>query len=293
MSQYKHMRGLTRAVAYSVYAEFQEIISKESSDKTNRTLDEFIVSKLNEPSFLVDPTSPSELRWGPKDYLEFREKAISAFARAKIAYEELRAKGDRKTKRTRVIDVELYKLFANEFPISPFEAGVESNWEYLALVVLPDLVLERHPLKQNLSGTFDFEDPEDGVLDDDTGSALPKRFKGGERNAFRRIWIRANAARRDLSLLDEALEDNLVAVFERTRVSQNPAIALSVLASMKRLRDSETDTIANFEDIVRDAVKRVVRLMSVKNLDVLPEELLNDETYRIFIEAKNSIGLSR
>jgi hypothetical protein len=293
MSQYMHMRGLTRAVSYGIYAEFQEIISKESSDKTNRTLDEFIVSKLNEPSFVVDPTSPSELRWGPKEYLEFREKALSAFARAKITLEELRAKGDRKTTRTRVIDIELYKLFANEFPISPFEAGVESNWEYLALVVLPDLVLERHPVKQSLHDSIDFEDFEDGDLEDDRSSVLPKRFKGGERNAFRRIWIRAHAARRDLSLLEEALEDNLVAVFERTRVSQNPTIAMSVLNAMQRLRDLESDPNATFEDIVRDAMKRVVRLMSVKNLDVLPEELLNDETYKLFLEAKSSIGLTR
>ena len=286
---YYSMRGLTKPVATRIYRDFENLLGEFATNENNVDLNDFIEENLSSTSFVVDPMSPQETRWSPTEYRIFRNKALAAFARAKANFDEQRLLGNTEVKATRLIDLELYELFGSNFPVSPYEAGSEAIWEYLSLVVLPDLVLERHPSKRGKS----FDD-EDFLFESDSVNAgnltLPTRFRGGERNAFRRIWIRANAVGHRKELLANALEDNLVAVFERTRVSQNPKVAKAALVAIDTLRASSSTKIPKFEDIVRDAMKRIVRLMSVKSLDVLPSEDLDQMVFRKFLEAAASFG---
>jgi hypothetical protein len=281
------MRGLTKPVASRLYNDFERLLTESKGAARGVAIDTFVIENLNSSAFTVDPMSPAQDRWTVNDYMDFRTKALAAFARAKAVF----ASGNldaAQNKASRLIDIELYKLFQADFPISPYEAGAESTWEYLSLVVLPDLVLERHPMKKN--ETFDEDEIDQGTTANSGTLALPIRFRGGERNAFRRIWIRSYAVSEDLYLLESALEDNLVAIFERTRVAQNPRVSRSALASIAALRNSTQQKIPRLEDIVRDAMKRVVRLMSVKNLDVLPIEDLEALILDTFIESASEFG---
>lgn len=281
------MRGLTKPVASRIYRDFERLWQETDANIRGEAIDAFILENLKSSAFVIDPMSPTQARWSERDYLEFRGKALAAFARAKLRFEN-NGLDSAQNKATRLIDIELYSLFKDEFPISPYEAGTEATWEYLSLVVLPDLVLERHPEKQNASIG---EDELDDQTSNNSGTlTLPTRFRGGERNAFRRIWIRAFAVGPDLHLLESALEDNLVAVFERTRVSQNPRVSKYALLAIAQLKETSTTKIPKFEDIVRDAMKRVVRLMSVKSLDVLPDQTLEQLLASTFRDSAKAFG---
>lgn len=281
------MRGLTKPVASRIYRDFERLWQETEPSSRGAVIDEFILENLRSSAFVIDPMSPTQSRWNEGDYLEFRGKALAAFARAKQRF-ETNGLDAAQNKATRLIDIELYSLFMDQFPISPYEAGTEGTWEYLSLIVLPDLVLERHPEKQSASIGEDELDDEDS---NNSGTlTLPTRFRGGERNAFRRIWIRAFAVGSELHLLETALEDNLVAVFERTRVSQNPKVSKSALLAIAHLKSTSVTKIPKFEDIVRDAMKRTVRLMSVKSLDVLPEEALDQLLASTFRDSAKAFG---
>ena len=249
------MRAISKPVSLQWFDEVRPILASDPLSKS-MTLDDLIVRRLDSKEYSYDPSTPESLRWSSDDYMLFRRNILAAFASAELSYKENPAKFP---SRTMAIDFQLYKTFRDGFPVTPFEAGNEGVWEYLSIAVLPDLVLIRHRV--------DLESPYDES--EISHSLVSPRFAGGERNAFRRIWIRSFATRDEPSLLEGVLEDNLVAIFERVRVSQNPRVAKSILRTIKH--NPHNVTTGLMEATVRDLMKRIVLLMSVKSLDVLPE----------------------
>jgi hypothetical protein len=87
------------------------------------------------------------------------------------------------------------------------------------------------------------------------------------------------------------LEDNLVAIFERVRVSQNPRVAKSILRIIKTNPHRVSSGL--MESTVRDLLKRIVLVMSVKSLDVLPEHELDSLISGLFKVSADEISSVR
>jgi hypothetical protein len=148
------------------------------------------------------------------------------------------------------------------------EASLDEVWNYITLYVAPDVANWRYPNPGN-NPRYD-------------------RHLGGYRNVFRQPWARGYFCSWDDALISELTEDIAVAIFERVNVASNPRVAIACLKATYKIRLKDKNN-----KIYRDALKRVVRIMSVRSLDQLPESSLQDlidglfdQSYKHFAKAK-------
>lgn len=111
-------------------------------------------------------------------------------------------------------DLRLGSLLHEESEGSAGEFGNAQVWDFLTLVLLPDLALERFPRGR-------------------TGVAA--RLTGGNRrHVFQRLWRRWNVFGRDIVEAQELTEDDYVALLERRLTGQNRALAVRTVSEIQR-----------------------------------------------------------
>lgn len=150
------------------------------------------------------------------------------------------------------------------------EAGIETGeglrdgvWAYLTIELMPDVAAWRFPQRNQ------------------------RRFLGGVRNTFQRLWRRAflldhagdtRTLREYLSTLQE---DSFVQLIERPGSSANPYVASRIAAAW--VRASRWPDCGPMEDVHRKVMKELTQLGAVICLDYLPEQQLDallDRLYR-------------
>jgi len=154
----------------------------------------------------------------------------------------------------------LYETMA----INPGEAGRDEVWSFITMVLLPDVARWRFP------------------------KSGPRRFLGGVRNTFQRLWWRAHVLldpphANPFHLLAELPEDAMVGIMERPGVSSNRQLACVIgceaVAAAAKVPSSAR------EDLCRDALKRIRQRVPVLNLDALPEAASRQAIAEIFQQA--------
>lgn len=172
----------------------------------------------------------------------------------------------------RRFDAEAAVLLHRTLNAAPAEASRGGAWEYLAAVLLPDVVRWRFP------------GGEDGTP--------PARFLAGRRNAFRRLWWRAHLvldekADEPYGLLFELYEDELVQILERPNLAGIPhltrAVGRELLAAAARHR-----RVAR-RDLIRDAQKRIMRLSAFVCFEAFAEVDLRTFASAAFDEAAQRV----
>lgn len=137
-------------------------------------------------------------------------------------------------------------LFEN-LPICPGEASRDDVWSFMSICLLPDLTTWRFP-DQN-----------------------ERRFLGGVRNAFQRLWWRAAMLRADDLpdpwVLVRLPEDALVGLMERPGISSNRAVARAIGSAIAKLAESLPSSLR--EDGWRAAYKLIRQRIPLVNLDAL------------------------
>ena len=143
--------------------------------------------------------------------------------------------------RTGQLDRELARLLYSEMNIVPADAGHEGVWSFLSLVLVPELPVWRFP------------------------GRTPERLRGMPRNALRRLWWRAHTFDVDEeSPIWNLTEDQLVQIEERPSIGGNPPLARELAAAF--LEFSEGLAASLRDELLRDTMKRVVRISSVVSL---------------------------
>lgn len=110
------------------------------------------------------------------------------------------------------MDLAIGRALTAAMDINPADAGHESVWSFLTLVVLPDVAVARF------------------------GDLHRDRMLGSNRNVFRRLWLRDRALGDLMESAKNPLgEDEMVGIFERTELARNRlltrAMATTVLES--------------------------------------------------------------
>ncbi len=142
-------------------------------------------------------------------------------------------------------------ILSDGLPISPGEASRDDVWAFLTLVLLPDIATWRFPDQQR------------------------NRLLGGTRNAFQRLWWRAQVLR-DSSNTNDPIwllrlpEDALVGLMERPALSSNPRVAVTIGRTIHALAAQTTAT--EREDAWRSAYKRIRQRLVLVSFDFLPDE---------------------
>lgn len=144
------------------------------------------------------------------------------------------------------------ELLVRQMHIVPADAGSEGVWSFLTLVVLPDIAIWRFPERSR------------------------RRFVGLPRNTFRRLWWRAftlGDSNHPGDDLGEPLgEDELVQIFERTRLSRSAPLARAIVTAVRRV---PPEAGVARSQVVRELAKRVRRSITFISVDVLSGQELS------------------
>jgi hypothetical protein len=139
------------------------------------------------------------------------------------------------------------RLVHEELRLTPHEAATEGVWSYLTCCWLLDVALWRWD-----------------------GSQTVERYVGHiNRNTFRRMWWRAEilGPTIDLALLTE---DEYTALLERPTIASDRRLARAIAAEI--LERAESGRAAERMSLVRDAMKRILRLSPIVALGGLGDE---------------------
>lgn len=145
------------------------------------------------PQAVWAPTGGSVCK--ESDLQALRESVLSVLLEADLA-EGIPAARQAK------VDLAIGRALSTSMMVNPADAGHDAVWAFLTLVVLPDVAAARFP------------------------SLHEGRMLGGQRNTFRRLWIRDRVVGDLMAEAPNPLgEDEMVGIFERSELSRNPKLA--------------------------------------------------------------------
>jgi len=152
-------------------------------------------------------------------------------------------------------------------PLLPAEAANEAVWSFLSLVVVPDVALWRWP---NTRQKYDYE-----------------RILGYPRNVFRRLWWRAYTFGSGADSVGHLLlEDEAVAILERTSVGGNRVLARAIA----EIHVHRFQTAGKRTDLLRDAMKRIRRLHAFVAFHALTEGEIRTLVSDAFDQAQATVS---
>ena len=155
-------------------------------------------------------------------------------------------------------DYECSRLFFETMDISASEASKLEVWAHMTCVLLPDVVRWR----------FGGYEKQDTSMDRFIGSDCGRR-----RNTFGRLWwraylLRVNNASDPYQLLSYFGEDDLVQITERPSLAGSPSLATEILVQVLGYIVTLSQKY-NERDLLREAVKRIRRLLPLIDFDSL------------------------
>lgn len=159
------------------------------------------------------------------------------------------------------------RLLHKEMDIVPADAASEEVWNFISLVILPDVAAWRFP----------------GRADD--------RLLGRPRNVFRRLWWRGESIGPDVIDVPNGLgEDELVNIMERATIAANPLVARAIATTVFE----NTGLVPGARsELMRDVAKRLLRTQVIICIDALPEGEIRSVVERCFSEAAVSLATSQ
>ena len=174
-------------------------------------------------------------------------------------------------------DAHVSVLLRERMDITASEASSDGVWEFLACILMPDIVIWRHQ--------------------DSAGRTSTDRFLAGSRrrNSFHRLWWRAYVlagnlgAEEAMRLLAFPTEDDMVATLERPGLFGNLRLMRLYYAEFRKAVESGNLGVPR-EAVNRDVHKRLLRVTAVRALECLPDSALQEELRGLIEQARTSIG---
>jgi hypothetical protein len=156
--------------------------------------------------------------------------------------------------------------------LEPSEASKPGVWEFLACVVLCDLVRWRFP-----GGT--------------EGTPV-ERFVAGRRNTFQRLWWRAfvlhdGTNKKPYELLDTLGEDEVVQIMERPFLAGSRGLSRTIAREL--LEASTRHKRVSRRTLIREAQKRFRRLAAFTSFEAVDGEDLAPFVRSVFDEVAHSV----
>jgi hypothetical protein len=200
----------------------------------------------------------------PQELIELRKEVIAA------AREHGFPDGSQRDQQR--CDARIAVILRDKMDISPAEAATDGIWEYLACILMPDIVIWRFG---------------------DSGTSK-ERFLGGRRNNFHRLWWRAYVLAGHLSAGDAQVllgfmgEDEFVQIMERPNLFGHvKAMRLYCMEFRKAVQEAHIS--ARRSDVNREVHKRLLRKCAVVALESLTEGALREELVRTIRDADASL----
>lgn len=160
-------------------------------------------------------------------------------------------------------DVEAGHFLVTSTGMVPGEAARDAVWDYLSLVLMPDIVRWRFP----------------------TGKL--ERFRGRARGTFWRLWWRTHILGpegKDARPLIRALsEDTMVGIIERPQIASDHRLARSIASAAVKAR--EQGEIPS-EALTRQAIKVLRQYLPLLRLEMFTEEEVEEYVTGLFARTR-------
>lgn len=137
-------------------------------------------------------------------------------------------------------------ILEDNLSILPTEAACDEVWNFITLVLLPDIAKWRYP---NKDGNLTYE-----------------RWLGSDRNVFRKLWWREATLGRELS--NQLGEDQVVAIMERPRLGGNGDLARAIAKAYLQM-------VSNYESVPREKIMRLGAMNVRRRVPFLAFEVLD------------------
>lgn len=228
-----------------------------------------LLAEISTRDFEYYPTSNPDMRWDAEKYLESRTQLvnIAAGVQKSNAFDPHRKASDERAER-RLFDQEVTKNIRKIFPMGLYEANREEVWNFISLCLVPDLANWRF---ENSASNENYD-----------------RHLGAPRNFLRRLWMRSILCQDDPTLIDGITEDLAEAIVGRGFVTDSPKIANAILRVAIEIKKTHPA-----EDIHRDALVRIRRYKSTKNIDNLDNSQLLEVMVNLFNESVVNLNFKK
>lgn len=161
----------------------------------------------------------------------------------------------------RELDQRLSGLLYENLKLVPAEAGNPEIWNFLSLVVLPDITKWRYPNEKK-------------VLD-------YNRWLGGDRNVLRKLWWREATLGHELN--SKIGEDEAVAIMERPLLGGQPPVARAMVRALLKVSE-EYPTVARSE-LMRAGAVNLRRYAPFTAFEIFTDEEIETAVLDIFYSA--------
>jgi hypothetical protein len=167
-----------------------------------------------------------------------------------------------------LFDRQLAVYLWEQMRLVPAEAAAGGVWSFLSLVLLPDVAAwrytDRHPMR------FIGRDVMIGTAN---------------RHVFGRLWARAYVFGPEL--LHRLIEDNFEGIFGRPVFGGSVRLARAIGTTMVRTIDDHK--VTNSQELLRDAMKRLLRLASIVRFNALDDDQLSALLDEAFTTSANAL----
>lgn len=164
-------------------------------------------------------------------------------------------------------DVAVGDYLLEKMSIAPADAGLEETWNFITLVLLPDVASWRF--------TNSAKKPE------------YDRWIGTPRNVFRKAWWRSYVLGSELNAT--LGEDEGVGIMERPTFGMNPVLARSITTVHRDLNGRYAEKIGR-SDLLRLFMVQLGKISSIVNLDAYTQEEAIEVFREIYLETANKVG---
>ena len=160
--------------------------------------------------------------------------------------------------RARQFDQRLSWILSQRLELIPAEAANREVWNFLTLVVLPDLAKWRYPNEKSLP---DYD-----------------RWLGGPRNVFRKLWWREAVLGHDLNRLIG--EDEAVGMMERPMLSGHASVARAMAKALIQVGDEYPNEARS--RLARACSLNLRRYLPFTAFEMFSEEKLEEFVLRVY-----------
>lgn len=158
----------------------------------------------------------------------------------------------------RTFDQEMSYLLSTELELIPAEAANQEIWNFLTLVLLPDVAKWRYP---NPSNVIDYS-----------------RWLGGHRNVFRKLWWREVTLGRKFNR--ELGEDEAVGIMERPLLGGQAPVARAMVSALLKMEEEFPDQPRS--ELMRAGAVNLRRYTPFTAFEFYSEEQIEEFVLEVF-----------
>lgn len=158
----------------------------------------------------------------------------------------------------RKFDQEMASLLSTNLELIPAEAANDGIWNFLTLVLLPDLAKWRYP---NPAGAVDYN-----------------RWLGGQRNVFRKLWWREVTLGQELN--SQIGEDEAVGIMERPLLGGQALVARAMVRALLTVEKEFTDQPRS--ELMRAGAVNLRRYAPFISFEFYTEEQIDEFVLKAF-----------